>query len=498
MTGTARRLFLTVWLVYGAHFASNVVRETYLAVALGDGPSLRVDAYEGLHPDLFRVPGRGVYVNNNPGASLLGAVPYALSRPFVAILFAARPELARPKPPGTYDDPRPNRTRFFNEARARGLDVKLGLAAASMQVGLMAPLGGLAAVLVFLFLRARVGERRALWLALLYAFGTPIFFRSAFLNQNAIVAHLVLFAFVAMLGVDPERRAGARGPRRLAGVGALLGLALLTDYSAAPLAAAFGVWTMADGWRAGGPRRALRSAAWFALGAAGPLLLLFGYQWRAFGNPWLPAQSYMPATPFSVRGWHGITAPAPDLLWRNLLDPRFGLLAFCPMLALAVAAPWLRRRPGDPGPAGVAFALVATGALLVFASSIQFARLQFNTGVRYLVPAVPLLYLALVPVLLRTPGVLRVLVVLPTVVISWSVAMARESVPTSLAHVLLGGFELPWLTVLRKTAGAYAPYLADGASPLPVFAVVGVLLWLLWRGWPASADGDTPGTTVAG
>ena len=91
---TAARLFLTVWLVYAAFATTNVVRETYLAVALGDRGSVRVDPFLGLHPDLFAIPGRGAYINSNPGASLLGAVPYALSRPAVAGLFALRPGLA--------------------------------------------------------------------------------------------------------------------------------------------------------------------------------------------------------------------------------------------------------------------------------------------------------------------------------------------------------------------------------------------------------------------
>ena len=66
---TAVRLFLTVWLLYVIHFASNVVRETYLALAVGERFSIRVDNYMGLHPDLFEFPGRGAYINNNPGAS---------------------------------------------------------------------------------------------------------------------------------------------------------------------------------------------------------------------------------------------------------------------------------------------------------------------------------------------------------------------------------------------------------------------------------------------
>lgn len=495
---TAWRIFATVWLVYALHFASNVVRETYLAVSLGDSLSLRVDPYEGLHPDLFEIEGRGVYINNNPGASLLGAVPYAVARPFIAGLFSLRPELARPKRGGAYEDPRPNRRDFFQEARARGLDIKLGLAAASMQVGLMAPLGAASAVLIYLFLCARLrNPRHALWLALLFAFGTPMFFRSAFLNQNAIVAHATLFAFVAM--ADGGRCVGRplRRTARWSLAGALAGFGILCDYSAAPLALAFGIWVAWDGWQAavhdgeaeggvhveprGGPLGAAGALVRFGLGAAVPLSLLLAYQWAAFGHPLFPAQRYMPDTPLSVRGWNGMTLPGAELLWGNLFDPRYGLFAFCPMLIVALAAPFVRR-PGGPSRSELAMIFGASLGLYLFSSSVQFAALQFNTGVRYLVPAVPLLFLALVPVLRALPFWGRVLVVLPTLAVSWSVAMAREDIPTSLAHVFLGGLRLPWLTVLEKTSSAYAPFLDGRATPIPLFLVAGVVLWAVWRG----------------
>jgi hypothetical protein len=99
-----------------------------------------------------------------------------------------------------------------------------------------------------------------------------------------------------------------------------------------------------------------------------------------------------------------------------------------------------------------------------------------------MVPAAPLLFFALVPVLLRMPRWALWWLVLPTLVISWSVAMARESVPVSLALVFLRGFQLPWLEVLHKTAAGYLPFLAGGASPLPIFCLAGVVLWLMWRG----------------
>jgi len=481
--GIALRIFATVWLLYALHFASDVVRETYLALSLGERGSIRVDEYLGLHPDLFGIPGRGAYIDNNPGASMLGALPYAVASPFIDALLRLKPELARPKPPAAYADPRPNRSRFMNEARARGLDIKLGLAAGVMQVGLMAPLGALAAVAVFLFLRRRLrSERRALWLALLYAFATPVFFRSGYLNQNAIVAHCVLFAYMLAVGAEPrpagvEPRAGA-----LFGVGFLMGLAVLCDYSGVPLLLAFAAWLAWRGAAAAGARGMLRAAWLFSLGAAGPIALLLGYQWAAFGNPIFPAQHYMPATSLSVHGWNGFAGPIPELLWRNLLDARYGLFAFSPMLLAALAAPLLRRGEGGPTGAELALAFGASAALYLFSSSVQFALLQWNTGVRYMVPAAPLLFLALVPVLLRLPRWALWTLVLPTIAISWSVAMARESVPVSLALVFLRGFQLPWLEVLRKTASGYLPFLAGGTSPIPIFCFTGAVIWLIWRG----------------
>lgn len=489
--GTAARLALTVFLVYVAHFASNVVRETYLAITLGEHLSVRVDEYMGLHPDLFAIPGRGAYINSNPGASMLGAIPYAIASPAVNLLLRVRPDLARPKPAAAYNDPRPNRTKFLNASRARGLDVKLGLAAAITQAGLMAPLGALAVVVLFGFLRARLDdERLALWLSLLYAFGTPIFFRSAFLNQNAIVTHCTLIAFVLLAGAraatdDQTAELWLPGNRALACAGALLGIGVLCDYSAAPLLIVFGAWTLARGWRCADARAGIRDAAWLTLGAIVPIALLMWYQWAAFGNPFFPAQHYMAATQYSARGWNGISLPSGALLWRNLFDPAYGLFAFCPLLIAAFAAPFVEGKDRVVSSAELALVFIASAALYLFSSANQFAYLQWNTGVRYMVPAAPLLFVALVPVLLRAGPLLRYLLIVPTIFISWSVAMVREDVPTSLLHVLLGGFELPFLTVLGKTASAgYAPFLVNTKpSPLPIFLLLSVTIWLIWRGY---------------
>jgi len=492
--GLPGRLFLTVALVYAIHFAPNVVRETYLAVALGERLTIRVDPYLGLHPDLFEIPGRGAYINNNPGASMLGALPYAAARPAIDLLFRLKPALGKPKPPTTYDDPRPNRTRFMNEMRARGLDVRLGLAAAALHLGFNVPLGALAAVLVFGFLRARTGnDRQALWLSLLFALGTPLFFRSAFINQNLVLAWATLGAFLALVpGAQGQPGAAPVAPLRLALAGLLLGIGLLCDYSAVPLLLAFGLWVTLIAWRGAGPAAGVRAGALFSLGALGPILVLWGYQDAAFGSPWYPAQRYMPTTELSTSGWNGLGLPSPDLLWRNLLDARYGLLAFCPMLLGAFWAPRYRRLPG--GLSGPELALVygASVGLYLFCSSISFAALQWNTGVRYLVPAAPLLFLALVPVLLHTPRWVAWALVVPTLVISWSVAMARESVTVSLTRLVTRGPELPWYTVLEKTAAAYMPSAGWLFSPPVILLLTGASIYLVWRWRPRSRSAPPP------
>src|SRR5438270_12671896 len=134
--GIAVRLFITCWLIFALHFASNTVREVYLALAIGDHLSFRVDEYAHLHPDLFEKPGYGWHINSNPGASMLGAVPYALSRPvtdrIVASINRARIAQGQSEPP-VYNSPWPMSRDFYRESWRRGLDVKFGFGALIMQ-----------------------------------------------------------------------------------------------------------------------------------------------------------------------------------------------------------------------------------------------------------------------------------------------------------------------------------------------------------------------------
>lgn len=455
--GIAVRLFLSAWIVYGLHFATDIVREHYPAFALAERGTLRVDPYLGLHPDLFAIEGRGAYINNNPGASMLAGLAYAPVRPLVDMV-VAHVEASRAARGGEqsaeYDEWRPNRVKFFREVRARGLDVRFGLAAGLIHVLFTAPISALGVVAVHSLL-ARLGFAvlPAVAFSLLYAFATPVFFRSGFLNQNMLVANLTLFAFALLFRPDrPDGIESARGRQLAAGL--CLGGTLLCDYSGVVPILAVGLWALAAAAHERRPAAALGHLAPLLVGGAVPVAVLLGYQAWAFGNPFLPAQSYMPDTAYSGRGWFGLSPPAPDQLFRNLFDARYGLFAFCPLLLLAFAAP-LRARCRLARQEWL-LCLGLFAGLWLFASSVEYGRLQWNTGVRYLVPAVPFLFLMTASVLAGLPRAWAWGLALPALLWSWCQAMVRgQDVWASARGVLEGGFQLPWLTVLGKMGDQY-------------------------------------------
>ncbi|MEJ7607145.1 MAG: hypothetical protein WKF37_12980 [Bryobacteraceae bacterium] len=178
-SGIAVRLFLTCWIIYSLHFATNTVREIYLALSIGDHLSFQVDEYANMHPDLFQKPGYGWHIGANPGASMLAAIPYALCRPVIDRIVERvnQSRKAQGAEPPPYDSPWPMAREFHREAFRRGYDIKFGLAALVTQALCMAPISALGVVAMFWLLRRLLSSNGwGLGLSLLYAFGTPVFF----------------------------------------------------------------------------------------------------------------------------------------------------------------------------------------------------------------------------------------------------------------------------------------------------------------------------------
>ena len=502
--GVAVRLFLTAWLLFALHFATNTVREIYPALSLGDHLSFDVSEYQGLHPDIFEVPGRGTFINNNPGASILGAIPYGVSRPIIDAaterVLRARAVSSAPAP--EYDSIYPMAREFFRQAYERGLDVKFGLAAGVIQVGLMAPLSALSVVVMFRLLWSLTSRLVAsILLALLYGFATPVLFRTAQLNQNLLITDFALFAF-ALLWRPWEKPTRSR-PLSYLVAGLLCGWAVVLDYSGVIVVVVLGGYAA---WR----RSALAASTktrgdlpLFLVGVGASLLVLLGYQWSAFGHPLFPAQRYMPPTRYSVLGYHGLTWPQLDLLWQTAFGIRFGLFTSAPLLLLSLYPPAWTRRVRLVGRREAWTILVFTVSFFLFCAANQYGRLQFNSGVRYIVPVVPFLFLIVAGALLYAADFLLqrplrkssplaaahpwirlwplAVFVAVTVYWSWSLAMYRDvergyGVLEAVLQVTTRGLRLPWLATMQNMG-----YIPAGPWAWLVFLLASLAIWVIWR-----------------
>ena len=350
----------------------------------------------------------------------------------------------------------------------------------------MAPTSAGAVVLMFFVLLPLVGsQRKAMWLALAYGFATPVFFRTGFLNHNLMLGHIAFAGFAALWNPWNGTRLSSRGRDFVCGLGG--GAAILFDYTGVVLISLLGLYVIVKRWREAGPGEAVRGALWYGLGTLGPVLLLWFYQWAAFGNPFLPGQHWMPPVQWSDRGYQGYQfPPQPELLWMLLADIRFGLFVSAPILLLALAAPWLSRGGRGPVPPLELWTmlLVALGTWLFFGGS-NYTRLQFNTGIRYLACLFPFLYVPAAVVLARLRPASVLAWVMLGLAVAWPLAMYRKvqfpiGVLDPIARTFISGITLPVLRTLSDLGGAYGGYAARGTSPLAAYALAAVVIWALW------------------
>ncbi len=486
--GIALRLFLTCWLIYSVHFATNIVREIYPALALGDHLSFRLDEYAGLHPDIFEKPGYGWHINNNPGVSFVAAVPYTIFRPGINWVVErtnqARVSAGQTEPP-QYASPWPLARQFYTEAWRRGYDVKFAMAAMVMQMLCMAPVSAFSAVVIFYVMRSifRV-DRTALCLALLYAFGTPVFFRTGTLNQNLMLGLISFFGFIILWNPDGIINLHSHWRYLLAGLAG--GMAVLFDYSGVVFLVGLFIYGIVKGHQSNPKEVIPRLTGFFIIGALLPILLLWYYQWQSFGNPFLPAQYWMPDTSYSDFGYQGFGLPQPGLLVYLLLDTRYGLFTTSPLILLGFAAPFVnrgskRRFPGLE----MNFIIGLFLGLLIFSSANNFAYLQFNTGLRYLAPLIPFLFILVSITLMRLPRWIVSAIVIVSVFQSWSMAMYRDVEQTSgvlnpVIRTMREGINFPVLETIDRFGGAYNDLMPVGISSLGIISAVLIFLFLLW------------------
>jgi hypothetical protein len=370
------QVFFVCWVVFSVFWIPYLLREHFPAMTLVEQGTLNVERYLGWTDDIFQGPKGGAFINNNPGASLTGAIPLLLLKPFLAKVDSWNQRQPRPR------TLTPDEGEVFGRAVREGRGVYFLLIVFLTTTGVMAPAtAGMLAYLCRRLVEAGVSGASAALTAILCGIGTPLLFRASGLNHNLLVADAGFTALLALW--DPNDRPLTFQSTLVAGL--LCGYALLCDYSGIVTAMICVLYVL----QRSSKQNRMRSFGGFALGTIPGTAILLIYQAWAFGVFFHPSQQYMPATAQTVHGYRGFDWPSPALAWALLVDPQFGLFAYCPAIVLAFAAPFLKQVRYKMPRRETRLLLVYFGLLLLFCAANRYSWLQPLTGFRYLVPAAP-------------------------------------------------------------------------------------------------------------
>ncbi len=340
--------FLYIYFFQGGGWNQNAHFDTVRALVETGSPE--ITPYAANTGDVSRV-GERVFSNKPPGLAFAGA-------PLYLLLFLAE--------------------------RALGADIRDPmLVTANAHLTTFFVSGLPAAVLVILlyvaFRRERVEIRDAALLAAAFGAGTLLLPYSGMMMSHNLVALCLFGAWLLAASGTPSRGAIAFG-------GALLGLGILTDYLVAPIAAGASalVAARARNWHA---------PALFLCGSTVAILLLSAYNLLTFGR--LLTTSYANQSGlFTSSGllFGNLDWPQWERLWWLSVHPFRGLFYCCPVLLLGVVG--IVRFAGQRTLRGQRLLpLFVCIYFLLFNLTFNGWTGGWGIGPRYLIPALPFLFL---------------------------------------------------------------------------------------------------------
>ena len=362
--GIRAGLFLLVWLScawFGSwEFNPNNATRLFAAIRLVENGTATIDPLAPLTIDKAQF-GAHAYLDKAPGMTLM-ALPAVVLTDFVTGDRAEHHVLSSVDP-GFVD---------YLKLRTR-------VAAATGSALLTA----IAAVLLFDLALGLTGSAgAALFAALGYALGTPIWGYSTSLLGHASVAALFVIALAAV----------ARGGGRwLAVAGLSLGWAVVIEYQAVLAGAAIGLWAL---WRHRVDPKALVP---FLAGGLVGLSPLFAYNLFAFGTPFRIGYSGVVGFEGMNQGLFGLTMPRIAVLREILVGPMRGIVWVAPVLVLAPIGLWSLAENRTTRELALTAAGVVTVALLVNAAYVYWDGGN-ATGPRHAMPMAGVLALGLAPV----------------------------------------------------------------------------------------------------
>jgi len=318
--------------------------------ALVERHRLDITLYESNTGDVSRFQGR-VYGAKSPGFSWAAA-------PVYAVLYQS--ELAAGVSPSGF---------FAINANVHILSIIFS----------GVPAAGLVVLLVLALVRQGVGERRAVFLSVVFGLGSLSMPYSSVFGSHNLTAFLLMLCWFLASG-----RSVSSTTYLLAGI--IGGIAVTTQYLVGPLVLVL--------WIDAVKRNGLTSATLsFLPGAIAALVVLMINGYLCFGSPLASNYTYMSnsfRTPGALLGV--FQAPEPARLWWLSFHPLRGALVTCPVYIISTLGFifWALKKQPDSMPLFPAVVVCYFG---IFALCFNSWTGGWGVGPRYLIPGLAFLYL---------------------------------------------------------------------------------------------------------
>jgi hypothetical protein len=267
----------------------------------------------------------------------------------------------------------------------------------------------------------------ALFAALTFGMGTPMWSLATLFLGHAVAAACLVFAFGAATQVGKEA-----DPSRDRWLGAVVGLgagwATVCDFTAAVPAVLLAALTVVNA-RPLGSRRARRVLGSLAASALLCASVLMAYQYACFGSPFHLAYASEQGFEGLQQGVFGVQTPRLVRLRRILFSSYRGLFPLAPALAIApiglVTLGWSKVNRGYR--LALAVAAVIAVYYILWNASYTYWEGGWSYGPRHLSPGIPFLCLGLAGLWSVAPRVVRVLLAGLGV---WGAALSLVAVST--------------------------------------------------------------------
>lgn len=443
---------------------------------------LSIDTYASMTGDYAEFEGHR-YTDKAPGPSLLAVPFFAIVEPILdsgptALLMdkMAKGESLRA-------------TLKTQDAAHERMKWALGSVVATWSVVLV-PAVVLIVVMYRLLGSLGASERERLLVIIAYGLATSAFPYAGNFYSHQLAASLLFVAFV-LLWDGSSRKSWTRQRSRLAMVGLLLALSLISEYPSALIVGAVGLYAL---WHLRGD---VRGVGWMAVGGLPPLLVMGLYNLVIFHSPLPVGYSYSALWQEEHQaGFYSLLYPQPRIMWELAFGSFRGLFFMSPILLIGIAGLWHFARMPEYR-AEWLVCLWSVGSFFLFNASSVMWHGGFAVGPRYLVPMLPFLALPIYFSLrqhrdFRLRHILVAALLAWSLIVTWSLTIAGQAFPDyepspltrrALSSLAAGDVARNWGTLIGL----------PGLWSLLPLAVVGMVLLLALR-----AGARPPVHTVVG